>query len=261
MRENKTRYLKKCIICGKEFFAKLDKALFCSPACQVPYQNSKRKGKGKTHTCLECGEIFIRYGEASFCSKSCLAKNKMKRPEYRAKLFTEDFSRKASERMKLYMKNHPEIAKAASERMKINNPSQKATVQEKIRTTKIKNGTLDIIKYHKGGNGHYTKMQMLLYKNIGGCLEYPISLGKRQQNYPTCYKVDIGFPEIKLAIEVDGATHLTKKQKEKDLKKELKLTSLGWKVLRFSNLQVMNNLDGVILQIMNMKKALSITMI
>jgi hypothetical protein len=49
---------------------------------------------------------------------------------------------------------------------------------------KKKNGTLDSLKYNRGGNGHLTKAQKKLYMAIDGELEYAISLGKRKSGYP-----------------------------------------------------------------------------
>jgi hypothetical protein len=46
-------------------------------------------------------------------------------------------------------------------------------------------------------------------------MEYVIPTAKAKdhfQSLPTSYKVDMGIPEVKLAIEVDG-THKTKKWK------------------------------------------------
>jgi very-short-patch-repair endonuclease len=68
--------------------------------------------------------------------------------------------------------------------------------------------------------------------------EFSISLGKRQPGFPTCYKVDLGNPGLKIAIEVDGNTHHSRKTV--DEKKDKKLVSLGWIVLRFWNKDILN---------------------
>jgi very-short-patch-repair endonuclease len=69
--------------------------------------------------------------------------------------------------------------------------------------------------------------------------ELPIKTGvpKELKTYPTCYKVDIGHPVKKIAIELDGNSH-TGKRKALDMKKDALLTSLGWKVFRVKNYQV-----------------------
>jgi very-short-patch-repair endonuclease len=61
--------------------------------------------------------------------------------------------------------------------------------------------------------------------------------------------IDIAIPEIKLAIEVDGESHKgmfgqSKEEKQTDDKlKDQQLQFLGWKVIRFTNKEVKNNLD------------------
>src|ERR1019366_4034849 len=72
---------------------------------------------------------------------------------------------------------------------------------------------------------------------------------KRGSGYPTCYKVDVGDLASKVAIEVDGKSHLTAKRKAQDRKKESMLLSLGWLVLRFTNERVDADLVGVVEEI------------
>ena len=65
---------------------------------------------------------------------------------------------------------------------------------------------------------------------------YPVSLGKRQEGYPTNYKLDFADPEKKIGLEIDGPSH--KSRVMLDQKKEAKLAELGWRVLRLSNTQI-----------------------
>jgi hypothetical protein len=58
--------------------------------------------------------------------------------------------------------------------------------------------------------------------------------------YRTCYKLDIAQPEKKIGIEVDGSGHQNPLARERDTKKEMALTQLGWRVLRFLNQEIMN---------------------
>jgi len=51
-------------------------------------------------------------------------------------------------------------------------------------------------------------------------------------------------PKAKLIIELDGSQHL--EQEEYDDERTKQLESLGYKVLRFWNNDVMNDMDGVI---------------
>lgn len=55
--------------------------------------------------------------------------------------------------------------------------------------------------------------------------------------------------EKKLIIELDGSQHL--EQEEYDTERTKYLESQGFKVIRFWNNDVMNNIEGVILAVMN----------
>jgi hypothetical protein len=55
-------------------------------------------------------------------------------------------------------------------------------------------------------------------------------------------------PKAKLIIELDGSQHL--EQEESDKERTEYLESQGYKVIRFWNNDVMNNIEGVILAIM-----------
>jgi hypothetical protein len=94
----------------------------------------------------------------------------------------------------------------------------------------------------RGGNGAGpTKAQELLHQALGPqwVIEFPISLGPRQPNYPTCYKADLALPSKKWIVEVDGGKHGYTKQKALDRKRDTKLSELGWKTLRLKNSRVM----------------------
>ena len=60
--------------------------------------------------------------------------------------------------------------------------------------------------------------------------------------------VDFYCPKMRLVIEIDGGQHFwDKNTKENDFKKNDYLKNkLGLKVLRFSNVEVFNNIEGVI---------------
>ena len=59
----------------------------------------------------------------------------------------------------------------------------------------------------------------------------------------------VDFPEKELVIEIDGKIHQLPDVNEKDENRTAELESLGLTVIRFSNEEVMNNLEGVIKQI------------
>lgn len=81
--------------------------------------------------------------------------------------------------------------------------------------------------------------------------EFSISLGVRKKGYPTHYKVDIAIPSQKIAIECDGRDHRISTVIAKDKKKEKKLEELGWKVLRYWNQEILDDVNSIVTQIMS----------
>ena len=71
----------------------------------------------------------------------------------------------------------------------------------------------------------------------------------RNQHAIGNYIVDFFAPRRKLIIELDGSQHL--EQEEYDEERTLYLVSQGYKVIRFWNNQVMNDIEGVIKAIIN----------
>lgn len=65
------------------------------------------------------------------------------------------------------------------------------------------------------------------------------------------YIVDFYCPKAKLVIEIDGGHHYSDKAVEKDKLRDKNLESLGIRVLRFSNLDVLKNIEGVMEHIYN----------
>jgi len=63
------------------------------------------------------------------------------------------------------------------------------------------------------------------------------------------YIADFYCKDLMLAIEIDGETHIGKK--EYDMKRQKKLERLGVSILRFDDLDVRQNLDGVVKKITN----------
>ena len=57
------------------------------------------------------------------------------------------------------------------------------------------------------------------------------------------YIVDFYCAELMLAIEIDGDTHAEQKQYDKDRTKNL--NKVGVEVIRYTNAEVLNNLEGV----------------
>ncbi len=71
----------------------------------------------------------------------------------------------------------------------------------------------------------------------------------RRQHPIGNYIVDFCAPQAKLIIELDGSQHL--EQQEYDAERTDFLESKGYRVLRFWNRDVLNNLDGVMIMILD----------
>lgn len=56
---------------------------------------------------------------------------------------------------------------------------------------------------------------------------------------------DFMCQELKLIIEVDGITHTWEETMEKDIIKDKALESIGFKVLRFTDKEVLGSIDDV----------------
>lgn len=99
-----------------------------------------------------------------------------------------------------------------------------------------------------GGNGRGpSEPQRRLAEALGWPMEYVVPTRQRRSSgYPTAYKIDIADPDSKTAIEVDGYSHCAKAVQTKDAKKTAFLQARGWSVLRFSNEQVLTDLDGCV---------------
>lgn len=60
------------------------------------------------------------------------------------------------------------------------------------------------------------------------------------------YIVDFYCPSAKLIIELDGGQHFTEEGKEKDKIRDSHLRNLGLKIRRYSDIDVLKNIDGVL---------------
>lgn len=58
--------------------------------------------------------------------------------------------------------------------------------------------------------------------------------------------VDFYAPQAKLVIEIDGSQHLTVENIQKDLKRSAGFEDQGLRILRFTNLQVLQELESVL---------------
>ena len=64
------------------------------------------------------------------------------------------------------------------------------------------------------------------------------------------YIVDFLFPEINLVVEVDGAYHSEREQIEDDVRRERDLNNMNYNVIRFSNEEILYDIEKVIERIL-----------
>ena len=99
--------------------------------------------------------------------------------------------------------------------------------------------------------------QRLIADRLGWHTEYPVAVGGRFPGLPTCYKVDVANPSMKIAIEVDGASHKSLRVKEQDTRKDAYLQSLGWQVLRFWNHEILRDLDSTVERVQTVVRSIT----
>ena len=59
------------------------------------------------------------------------------------------------------------------------------------------------------------------------------------------YYADFASHGMKLVVEVDGSQHFTDEAEAYDARRDAYMRARGYRILRFSTLDVMTNLDGV----------------
>ena len=88
-----------------------------------------------------------------------------------------------------------------------------------------------------------TRAEVLLWAKLrGGAIGYRF----RRQAPVGPFVVDFACVEARLVVEIDGATHATAEEVGRDDARTRYLDHEGWRVLRFWNWEVVENIDGVI---------------
>ncbi len=89
-----------------------------------------------------------------------------------------------------------------------------------------------------------TDAERLLWSRLRGRQIHGVQFYRQKPLGP--YIVDFHAPAAKLVIEVDGSQHFEAAGEAKDRKRDAYLESLGQRVLRFDNLQVMKETETVL---------------
>lgn len=246
-----------CEGCGASFTPRMNKRTirFCSVVCARKHDGRARTKPRQHRPCVICGAPVTFYPDRkdnkATCSRAC--GNTLAGQKRSGQKRSEQSRQRSSESLRRVHDPSTErgrrLRQASSDRMRANNPFLRPGVAEKARTTKRIRGTLHVWAGERGGNGKLTMPQRLLSAALAWPTEVSILTGcapRRGGGFPTCYKVDIGNRELKIAIEVDGKGHSTERNRRLDEKKMRKLAELGWRVLRFTNEAVMTSTSEVL---------------
>ena len=94
-----------------------------------------------------------------------------------------------------------------------------------------------------------TVAELILWKKLKDKKIFNIKF--RRQHPIGIYIVDFYCHELSLVVEIDGEMHKAPENKESDLMRSGELLNLDLKIIRFSNDQVIYNLDHVLIKIQN----------
>ena len=107
-----------------------------------------------------------------------------------------------------------------------------------------KKGNPKLLPLKRRLRSNQTRAEQLLWAKLRSNQIHGLKF--RLQHGIESYIVDFFCPERNLAIEVDGDVHAGKQQQIKDAERERYLRSLGLGIVRYTNDEVLNNLDGVL---------------
>lgn len=111
--------------------------------------------------------------------------------------------------------------------------------------------------YNKGLQLYANKLRKNMTKAEACLWKYALKAGKlsnwqfNRQRPVLNYIADFMCKELLLIIEVDGFTHIWEETIDKDEKKEIELERAGFKVIRFNDEDVLNDINNVIREIEN----------
>jgi len=245
LRRKEAGITKICPVCGQEFTPRkysTREQLTCSRSCGAKYRRQRghappsRRKERVWLTCEYCGEKFQckrKHKEKTrrFCSRSCAAKAR----------------HRANPKLREHLRHKTERARRlSSERMKRNNPMGRPEIRAKVSVALRGRGWLAKVR---GGQGApMPAPQLLLHKITGWPTEYAIPTGNPKWHTAM---VDLACPELKIAVECDGLSHNTKRQKSRDRIKDQMLAEKGWLVMRFSNQEILKQTGRVLRRIIN----------
>lgn len=243
-----------CLLCDTAFTvpARAPGKVYCSDKCRRKAETIRMRGvkrkKSRPHklTCQHCGKEFMAdKKDRQFCSKSCRSKQLyIDRPELR----------ESSRQSMNEIRQRPEVQRKLDQHLNSkSNPFHDPVVKAKAKAALREKGYAHLT----GGNGQgLTVPQMLLQQRLGWTAEYVVpTRAARNSGLPSHYKIDLAEPVLKIAIEIDGQSHEAIAAKERDAKKDSFLELRGWRVLRFKNREILEEIDHVVMKIMEAVKS------
>lgn len=211
--------MRNCIVCKKKMLKTVGPQKYCSLKCQ--HSTWKKP-------CKQCGAVFIPSEQrVVFCTRSCGAKWKMTQPNIVSKMIAS--------------KDWEKIGREVSRSIR-SNP------KEMLRRKEVGKR---LSKTYAGWRRYDTKMVtpaegFLLASFPGSVHNFKVITGESAKlGNAAYYKIDLAWPDIRLAVEIDGNYHLTAIQRGKDRIRDTFLKACGWTVLRFSNNRVIRDVIQV----------------
>lgn len=223
--------------------------IYCSEVCGKVGKGKvisiKLKKPPRTYICSECGNVFdstnkyvyrrFKKTGRCYCSKECSRK-----------YFGRSISAILTKKPMAY------TCSECGNEFKMKNKARqlhfKKTGKVYCSDKCAKINMLSALSDLGGGRGKGrmpTKAQAILAGLLCWEMEHIVTTGIKMLNNPLClptsYSIDIANSDLKIAIEVDGYHHYQAAFKEKDAKKDMFLSSIGWTVIRFFNKEVLDN--------------------
>jgi len=238
--------MRQCALCGR-MYARSGQTTRCQQCAEQP------------RPCEFCGETLVLLKNnftQRFCNQSCASKWKQRQPEFRAKFYTEARAKKISTAKLKWHQDHPEFADTLSSQLKRRNWMIGTRITPVPKADPFAKGS-------RGGNGRgpteAEKILAGLLKDESPINNFVIRTGMGHCGYPTHYKADIAIPRLRLVVEADGTSHYNSKARERDFRKDNLLAALGWKVVRFSNRQILKRPTQVEIELRSLISTLKST--
>lgn len=178
--------------------------------------------------CEWCGKQFEGKVIRRFCSRSCASKMRWEEhPEWRERMRKVGCRPETIKRLRDAM-DDPGTRAMMYEKV-YNNPE----VREKIRLSNQARGWPG----YQGGNGTGPSRHEAA---VGAALGWPtntrVTVGDGERPYH--YEIDVANVVLKVGVELDGRSHNDPERQKQDRRKEARLAALGWRIIRFTNDEV-----------------------